>query len=198
MSWLSDFLFGSQGKIDWKELGKMVELQAQVNRTDRQGLFTGWEWDRNEDGTVGSTQTQTVNPAFQGAVDRLGFNAGKPADPYTSPSQFSEMLDAKMKNQMDRQGLDTSGYQQQNIGQFQPSADRPGLIADSYLPPAPPSDVPPADPGVGGGGNGGGNGGGAGVGGGGGQKPPRGGEDYIKSQMTEEELRMMQQMIGGA
>ena len=144
MSWLSDFIFGSKGEIDWKELGKMVELQAQVNRTDRQGAFTGWEWDRDPiTGQPGNTQTQTINPAFQGAVDRLGFNAGKPADPYTSPSQFSEMLDAKMANQMDRQGLDTSGYQQQNPGQFDPSADRAGRFAQSYLPPAPPGDVPP-------------------------------------------------------
>jgi hypothetical protein len=144
LSGIGDFLLGSKGKIDWDELRKMVELQADVNRTDRNGVFTGWEWDRDAEGNPLDTQRQTINPAFQGAVDRLGFNAGKPEDPYTSPSQFSQMLDAKMKNQMDRQGLNTSGYQQQNPGQFPPSADRQGRFAQAYMPQAPQEQPPTA------------------------------------------------------
>lgn len=147
MSWLSDFFLGSEGEIDWDELGKMVELQAEVNKTDRTGVFTGWEWERDAEGNPLNRQVQTVNPAFQGAVDRLGNNAGKPADPYTMPSQFSQMLDAKMNNQMNRQGLDTSGYAQQQAdqepGQWEPSADRPGVVQpnpDAYLPPGPPGE----------------------------------------------------------
>ena len=146
MSGIMDFLFGSKGKIDWKELQKMVELQAETNRTDRMGAFTGWSWDEDK-----KVQTQTINPAFQGAVERLGFNAGKPQDPYTSPSQFSQMLDAKMANQMDRQGLDT-GYAQTNVP-WKPSAYRPGRTAQAFLPPAPgEGPAPPVtDPGAGGG-----------------------------------------------
>jgi len=140
---IMDFLFGSKGKIDWKELQKMVELQAETNRTNRQGIFTGWEWDEDK-----QTQTQTIDPRFQGAVDRLGFNAGKPADPYKSPSQFSTMLDAKMANQMNRQGLDTSQYQQADRS-FQPSAEREGRFAQAYLPPAPEEGPPQPPPGAG-------------------------------------------------
>jgi hypothetical protein len=121
---IMDFLFGSKGKINWKELQKMIELQAETNRTNREGLFTSWTWDNAK-----QTQTQTVNPAFAGAVERLGYNAGRPADPYTSPSQFSQLLDAKMQNQMQRHGQEPGGYP--------PSASRPGRFPTAYLPPAP-------------------------------------------------------------
>lgn len=142
MSWVSDFIFGSEGEIDWDELRKMVELQGEINKTDRTGVFTGWEWERDAEGNPLNRQVQTINPAFQDAVNRLGYNAGKPADPYTMPSQFDQMLDAKMNNQMNRQGLDTSGYQQ-SPEPWQPSGGRPGTVASAYLPPAP--GMPPGE-----------------------------------------------------
>jgi hypothetical protein len=149
MSWLKDFLIGSQGEIDWDELAKMVQLVSETNRTDRTGIFTGWEWERDAEGNPLNRQVQTINPAFQGAVDRLGMNAGAPANPYTSPSQFSEMLDAKMANQMDRQGIPNQyqEYQQAQPQQpWQPNAERPGLAPvdplDAFVPP------PPGEPGA--------------------------------------------------
>jgi hypothetical protein len=147
VGWITDFLLGSEGEIDWDELAKMVNLQSDINKTDRSGVFTGYEWERDENGKAGNRQVQTINPAFQGAVDRLGFNAGKSEDPYTSPSQFDQMLDAKMNNQMNRQGLDTSGYRQ-NGAPWQTSAEsganaRPGTAGNmdnAWLPPPPGSD----------------------------------------------------------
>lgn len=156
MSWLSDFFLGSEGEIDWDELARMVELNAEINKTDRTGIFSGWEWERDAEGNPLDRQVQTINPAFQGAVDRLGFNAGKPADPYTSPSGFNEMLDRKMANQMDRMGMDTAPYE----GWYQdyyseqpayvPGANRPGTVEtplDAYIPAAPGEQAPVEDPG---------------------------------------------------
>lgn len=152
MSWLSEFFLGSEGEVNWDELARMIELQAETNKTDRTGVFTGWEWERDSEGNPLNRQVQTINPAFQAAVDRLGYNAGKPADPYTMPSQFSQMLDAKMNNQMNRMGMDTSGYAQQQAeaqpGEWIPSADRPGVQdPGAFLPPPPgtdPGDPPPS------------------------------------------------------
>jgi hypothetical protein len=149
MSKIWDIILGSEGEIDWDELRKMMQLQDEMNKTDRTGVFTGWEWERDAEGNPLNRQIQTINPAFQDAVNRLGMNAGKPADPYTSPSQFDQMLDAKMANQMDRQGIPNqyNEYQQQMPPQeWQPSGERPGVTpADPWLPPAP-GEVAPEQP----------------------------------------------------
>ena len=142
VDWVKDFLLGSEGEIDWDELRKMMDFQNEINKTDRTGMFTGWEWERDAEGNPLNRQVQTVNPAFQDAVNRLGYNAGKPADPYSAPSQFDQMLDAKMANQMDRQGIDNqyNEYQDAQPQQpWQPSADRPGMgdTAGAFLPPLP-------------------------------------------------------------
>lgn len=94
-----------KGKIDWKQIERLMALDTQSNRTDRQGLFSGWEW--SEDPETGRwTQTQTVKDGMQGSSDRLIDRAnGLGMNPYTSPEQFSSMLDAKMANQMNQQGI---------------------------------------------------------------------------------------------
>ena len=136
--WVRDAILGSEGEIDWDELRKMVEFQEDINKTDRTGVFSGWEWERDSEGNPLNRQVQTINPAFQGAVDRLGANAGAPADPYTSPSQFSQLLDAKMANQMDRHGI-------LNQNTWEKSGDRPG-VSQPFLPPLPGEEQQPEEP----------------------------------------------------
>jgi len=143
MGWFTDMLLGSEGEIDWDELGKMVELQSRINRTDRSGVYGGWEWERDPDGNPTNRQVQTINPAFQGAVDRLGGRAVQGNTNYSSPSQFSSMLDGKMATQMRAQGLQPG---EGGVAPWQPSAGRQGLTQESaYLPPAPPAEgeMPP-------------------------------------------------------
>jgi hypothetical protein len=95
----------SKGKIDWREIERLMALDTRSNRTDRQGIFSGWEWD--EDPETGRwTQTQTLQDGMRGSSDRLMDRAnGLGMNPYTSPEQFGSMLDAKMANQMGQQGL---------------------------------------------------------------------------------------------
>ncbi len=135
MGWITDFLIGSEGEIDWDELRKMADFNAQLNKTDRVGTFSGWEWERDPDGNPTGRQVQTINPAFQGAVDRLGGRAVQGHTNYQSPSQFSSMLDAKMANQMKQHGVPPGS---EGVAPWQPSAQRPGMNQEAYLPPAPP------------------------------------------------------------
>ena len=108
MSFLSDafgFLFGGKSqKADWKQIEKLMEMQAELNRTNRHGYFSGWDWTENPDGTW--TQSQTLKPGLDLAADRLlGRAQGQGYEPYQSPAQFSSLLDAKMANQMQRHGI---------------------------------------------------------------------------------------------
>lgn len=109
MSWL-ETIFGSEGKIDWKNLGKLMELEVQLNRTDRGGPFVGWEWERDAEGNPTSRQSMAINPAFQPAVTRLGNRATGESPMITSemPDQMMQILEASMANQMARYGLPPS------------------------------------------------------------------------------------------
>lgn len=149
MSWFSDFLFGKQGKIDYKTLEKIMQLDAQYNRTDRQGIFTSHNW--AEDPETGQwTQTTTMNedmqPAYSRFVDRM---QGAGMEPYQSPDQFSSLLDAKMANQMERHGIlneqTRPNLAQQNYGTR--AGDRSGRMASVWAPPPPPNQGPPPDQG---------------------------------------------------
>lgn len=99
--------FGSKkkgGKVNWDQIEKLMKLDADLNRTNRQGLFTGWQWDED-----GKTQTQTLNPMMMPGYMRLmGRSMGGGFDEYESPEQFNSMLDASMANYMGRQNLLTS------------------------------------------------------------------------------------------
>jgi hypothetical protein len=138
----------SGGEIDWSELQKVMDYSAQLNRYNDTGLFTGSEWDEGPDGTW--SRRQTVNPALQPGLDRIMARATGQGwgDPYQMPSQFSQLLDAKMANQFDRHGLgggatpDPSTY-------GMPSAQQPGRTPMPSSPP--PAPVPQTQAGQGGG-----------------------------------------------
>ena len=139
-------IFGSAGgEMDWDGLMRMMELETSLNRTDRQGAFSGYEWE--EDPETGRwTQNYTMTPGMQQGADRLmARSQGEGFDPYRSPEQFSTMLDSAMASQMQRQGTLDPNYQVQQPGgmnQFSPSADREGGFAQAYMPPPPPQGPP--------------------------------------------------------
>ena len=148
----------SGGDPNWAAIERLMQMDTEMNRTDRVGSFSGWEW--GEDPETGKwTQTQTLQPGMQYGVDRLiGRSQGAGMDPYQSPDQFSQLLDAKMANQMDRHGIDTSGYTQSQEGPpqpWQPSGQNPSM--NPYVTPPPeggygPQGGPQATAPVGGGG----------------------------------------------
>ena len=114
-----DFLFGSDGKIDWKELRALMSYEGQLNKVDRGGPFTGWAWEdqRDAQGNVmydeqgnalkSNTQSMRINPEFQPAVDRLGNRATgtSPMIQSQMPDQMRQIFDASMANQMSRYGV---------------------------------------------------------------------------------------------
>jgi hypothetical protein len=164
-----DFLFGGKSqKADWGQIERLMRLSQELNQVGRQGIWSGWEYRTNPDGT--KTQVQTIDPRFQGAVDRLTGRASAAPDYYRSPEQFSSLLDAKMADQMRKHGILN---EQPNLarGFGSPSGERAGRFP---APPPPPPDAPPQAepqnpmpaPPVGGGGSatGAGRGGGSGAG----------------------------------
>lgn len=103
MSIIDKLFGGGAPDIDWGEFMRVIELAAQVNRTNTEGFFTGNRWSENEDGTW--TNKQTASESFMPAIARMeGRLQGQGFEPYQSPNQFSHLLDAKMANQMDRHG----------------------------------------------------------------------------------------------
>jgi hypothetical protein len=120
MGFLTDlvgkFIGGEVPKSDFDELRKILQMEIDANRTNRQGIYGGWEWGESEDGTP--TQTQTLAPGMQAGADRLLERySTNDAPQYESPEQFSQMLDAMMANQMGRM----------NIGQGQPTPQEMGF-----------------------------------------------------------------------
>jgi hypothetical protein len=121
---------GKSNEADWDQIMKLMEMSADLNRYAQHGLFTNVDWAENPDGTW--TQSQSVNPALQAGVDNLMAQMSSPISNYESPAQFSQMLDAKMANQMGRQGILEQGAQQPVTPFGQPSAQRPGLQPNPF------------------------------------------------------------------
>lgn len=137
---------GKQASPDWAQIEKLMQMEADLNRTNRQGIFGGWDWQENPDGSW--TQYQTLAPGMQVGADRLLARATQGMGDYQSPSQFGSMLDAMMANQYDRLGL-TGGNRPPTEQYGPPSASRPGLFEQTpQLPPEaqqPPAGQPPVN-----------------------------------------------------
>lgn len=141
---IADFLIGGKSKkADFKQIERLMRLSEELNRTNRHGFVTNWDWQEGPDGTP--TQVMSLNPQFQGAADRLmGRASGQGMEAYKSPEQFSTLLNAAMANQMQRRGLLEEMPQLQ--GQFgQLAQNRAGLFPSTSLPQPPPA-VPPEEP----------------------------------------------------
>jgi len=188
---------GKSNQADWGQIERLMELQADLNRYGQQGLFTSSDWTENPDGTW--DQSTSVNPAMQGAMDTLMSRASGPQEQYSSPAQFSQMLDAKMANQMGRQNLLQPGAEPQpQTGFGTPAAEQDRGLGGAFTTPPPGAGGPP--PGAGGPPPGGG--GGPPPGGGG---PPGGDTGNMPQQqgpspeqiMAMQQQQQMQTMGGG-
>ena len=149
---------GQQAKPDWGQIEKLMKLETELNRTNRQGIFGGWDWTENPDGSW--TQNQNLAPGMQAGADRLMNRAvgGEGMGNYQSPVQFSQMLDAAMANQMERRGM-TPGYQTPEQAGYGPSSASqrpqqgpppPQAGPPQQLPQPPPQGPPQQGPGPGG------------------------------------------------
>lgn len=154
MSIFSDafgFLFGGESADpDWGDIERLMKFDAALNRIDQHGPFASWTWDQGGGAGGGNlsdvptTQRFSINPNVQPAFDRFTgrMNEGY-SDPYTSPSQFSQLLDAKMANQFYRHGLPENTPDPSMFGP--PSASRPGVAPPEFTP-APDLPPPPLPP----------------------------------------------------
>lgn len=124
------------GGIKWEQLRKLLNLDEEYNRPNRQGAFGGWEYDPE-------TKTQkwvTTDPGAQAAQARMSRRlAGEGFEPYKAPESTAAIRDALLKSRMDRMGVQASP------GGGQPPGGQP---PGGQPPPAPPGggQVPPPPP----------------------------------------------------
>ena len=113
LSFLTDILFGSppssSESMSKEDIAWLMDEGLTANRTDKQGLFGGWDWTQGQDGRW--TQTENVNPALQPGIEKLMGAISGDQKPYESPEQFSSLLDAMMGNKMTQYGLEPGGYE---------------------------------------------------------------------------------------
>lgn len=97
---ITDMLFGKPKapKADVNELTKILKLGDLYNNPNINTLFGGWEQKIGPDGRL--TQTQTINPEFQGGFDAFTdrFNEGS-----ASP-QMDALKNARFEAMMGQKG----------------------------------------------------------------------------------------------
>lgn len=95
---LIEGLFGKPEapKADWAEIEKLMRLSTELNRTNQNGILSGWNW---SEGPNGWTQNQTINPGLQPAVDKFMGRMGEGEDP-----QLKALRDARFQAMMNQQG----------------------------------------------------------------------------------------------
>lgn len=99
---------GQSQSVDWEQLAKIMKMSADMNRFNDVGVFGGTEWTEGADGKY--TRQHIIPDALQGGVDNLMNRASNGfGERYSAPQQFSQLLDAKMANQMQRSGIGAGG-----------------------------------------------------------------------------------------
>jgi len=94
---LTKALFGSPKapKPDWDVIERMMRLDTELNRTDQNGIFGGWNW--NDDKTA---QSQFISPELQPALDAFYQRSAQGSqDP-----QLQELMQARFASMMNRPG----------------------------------------------------------------------------------------------
>lgn len=68
---LSNLLFGKvkTPKADWSSIDRLMQMQLDANRTNQHGVFSNWDWAEGPDGSW--TQSQSLNPQMQPAMDQF-------------------------------------------------------------------------------------------------------------------------------
>ena len=117
----------SKEDIDW-----LMQKSMEANRTDKQGLFGGWDWTQGQDGRW--TQTENVNEALLPGIENMMGQISGNQESYQAPEQFGKLLDAMMGNKMEQYGMDASGYQPSGQAPQQPQGA-------AYAPPEKPQQM---------------------------------------------------------
>ena len=91
-----------------EDIAWLMDKGLTANRTDKEGIFGGWNWSEGPDGRW--TQTEHVSDALIPGIEKLLGKIGNDPTPYESPQQFSTLLDAMMGNRMAQYNQDPSGY----------------------------------------------------------------------------------------
>ena len=106
-------MMGGKGKaqqVDWKQLEKMMDYSAKLNRFNDVGLFGGTEWTENPDGTWKREHVidEGLQPGKQALIDRFGSGAAPDTQQYQSPwqAQMDQIMQAKLANQGARHNVD--------------------------------------------------------------------------------------------
>jgi len=111
-SGLTDLVFGkapsSGDSMSKEDIAWLMDEGLTANRTDKQGLFGGWDWTQGEDGRW--TQTENINPAMMPGIEKLMGVIGGEQAPYKSPDQFNVLLDSLMGERMQSHGRQAGGY----------------------------------------------------------------------------------------
>ena len=133
---------GKSQQADWGQIEKLMDMQMRANRFDDTGLFQGTQWEESDDGSW--QRTTSANAALQPGIEAMMNRMSNPTDPYQQPAQMSQMLDAKMANQMGRQNLLQPGAEPQpQTGFGDPSAQQPGRGPAQEWNPGPGQQTPP-------------------------------------------------------
>ena len=109
---IMDLAFGgapsTKDSMSKEDIAWLMDQGLTANRTDKQGLFGGWDWTQGDDGRW--TQTESVNSALQPGIEKLMGKISGDQKPYESPEQFNVLLDSLMNKKMQNHGQDPSGY----------------------------------------------------------------------------------------
>ena len=116
-------MMGGKGKaqqVDWKQLEKMMDYSAKLNRFNDVGLFGGTEWTENPDGTWKREHVidEGLQPGKQALIDRFGSGAAPDTQQYQSPwqAQMDQIMQAKLANQGARHNVDALPQQPPQAG----------------------------------------------------------------------------------
>ena len=137
---LNKIFGGGKSQTNFKDMMKMMELDAEMNRTNQYGPFGSWEWEEGPGGRAG--QRYTMDPGLQAGKESLMKRIGGDGslyEGYSSPSGLQGLLDSRMKHQYERMNMQAP---QPQLGQ---PGGMPGSMGPSQLPaqPAQPQPMPP-------------------------------------------------------
>jgi hypothetical protein len=112
----------------------MMKMSTDLNRYNDVGIFGSTNWEEGDDGKW--TRTNSANEALQPGIESLmSFASNQDQQPnYTQPDQFSQLLDAKMANQMQRHGIGEGGAPPDPASYGAPAAQQQGGQGPSQPP----------------------------------------------------------------
>ena len=85
-----------------EDIAWLMDQALTANRTNKQGLFGGWDWNQGADGTW--TQTESINPALMPGIERLLGSATQAPEEYKNP--FGALAESMLAERHSRRGME--------------------------------------------------------------------------------------------